>query len=493
MAVCWAAWPVSASAAVSLPAFFSDGMVLQRNTPCPIWGWAKRGEQAVVQLGNLRYEAVADETGRWSVTLPPMPAARSQRLLVTGPTNSIAINDVAIGEVWVASGQSNMVWSVARSNGGAEAVAASGNPDIRFFKVANAASVIPLPDVTGKWLAASSANTGNFSAAAYFMARELHQSLQVPIGIVQTAWGGSPAEAWVSATSLTADPSLLPVLQTWARHLEAYPRMKAAHAVAVEEVAAGQREKAPTAPVEPNAHNTPSALYNGMIAPLVPYAMRGVIWYQGEKNANRGDSEVYEALFSTLISSWRQAWGQGSFPFIYVQLPNFAKVSEGAEWPELREAQRATLALSNTAMVVSIDVGQPDDIHPTNKMDIGHRLALAAQYLAYGKNLVPSGPLFRQATREGKAMRIYFDHVGKGLRGPDPQHPAAKGQALSGFEIAGRDGRFQPAQARIDGDTVVVEAGDVPAPLRVRYLWANNPVASLFNADGLPASPFRSR
>ncbi len=478
------AFVISALADVTLPAFFSEGMVLQRQRPCPIWGHATPGETVTATFRGQTVSTQADELGRWRLSLAPTSAGAPYQLRVAGANNAITIENVAVGDVWVASGQSNMGWTLANSNDAEKEIAASTFPNIRFFKVANAVSEIPLDDVTGEWKPSMPETSGPFSGVAYFFARHLHQKTRVPIGILQTAWGGTPAESWISARSLAADPALLQVYADWANVLERYPESAAMHEIAMKEFAAGKRPARPNPPPGPNHQHMPSGLYNAMIAPLVPYAIRGAIWYQGENNASRARAELYRSLFPAMINDWRKAWKQGDFPFLFVQLANYAEVPATAEWPELRDAQRETLALANTGMAVTIDVGNSDNIHPKNKQDVGLRLALAARAIADGESIVYSGPLFRQALGEGRAMRVYFDHVGGGL--------TAKGGSLKGFEVAGADGHFEAAQATIDGETVVVSAPGVARPMRVRYAWANDPPASLFNTEGLPASPFQS-
>lgn len=476
---------LSALADVTLPSFFSEGMVLQRDRPCPVWGRASVGEAVTVTFRGQTVRTTADALGRWRVALAPTAAGAPFELTVAGAANTVAIQNVAVGEVWVASGQSNMGFAVARGNDAAKEIAASTYPQIRFFHVAKTVSETPLEDAKGEWKASMPATAGDFSAVAYFFARNLHEKLGVPIGILQTEWGGTPAEAWTSPSALAADPALRQVFVDWAEVLEQYPNAMARYELAMKEFEAGKRKSRPGQPNGPNYPHMPSGLYNAMISPLVPYAIRGAIWYQGENNAHRGRAELYRRLFPAMITDWRNAWKQGDFPFLFVQLANFAKVPEAGEWPELREAQRETLSLANTGMAVTVDVGDPQDIHPTNKQDVGLRLALAARGIVYGEKVVYAGPLFRQTVRDGSSMRVYFDHTGGGLK--------LRGAALNGFEVAGAEGKWIAADARVDGETVVASAPGVREPVRVRYAWANDPPASLFNAEGLPASPFQSK
>jgi sialate O-acetylesterase len=445
---------------------FSDGAVLQRDKAVPVWGMAAPGEAVQVSFRGETAATQADKLGRWSVMLKPGTAGGPFELKV----NATILRNVLVGEVWIASGQSNMVWQVSRSLNAEKEIASSADAELRFFKVANVVSPTPLDDVKGTWKEASPANTGDFCGAGYFFARHLREKLKVPVGVIQTSWGGTPAESWASALAMGSDPALISVFGDWARAMEAYP--------------AGVLEKRQNL-VGPMHQNLPGGLYNAMIAPLIPYAMRGVIWYQGENNGGRlSRALLYRKLFPALIQDWRRRWGQGDFPFLFVQLANYAKLTATTAWPELREAQTMTLGLANTGMAVTIDIGEAQDIHPKNKQDVGLRLALAARAVAYGEKLVYSGPLFRQAAREGAAMRVWFDHTGGGL--------VAKGGALTGFEVCQANNRCAAAEARIDGPTVVVSSGEIAEPASVRYAWANDPVCNLYNAEGLPAAPFRS-
>jgi sialate O-acetylesterase len=447
------------TAEVRLPSVFCDHMVLQRDMPVHIWGKADAGESVTVRFHGQTVKGVADSHGKWSVFLAPVPAGGPFDLTVEAK-NSITLRDVLMGDVWVASGQSNMAFQTGRSDNAEKEVAAAWYPQIRLFKVPMKTSEYPLDDVSATWSLCTPESVKEFTAVGYFFARRLRQDIGVPIGVIQTAWGGTSAEAWTSGRALAADPALVSVYADWAK--------------AMEGVSNGQA----------HYQNRPSSLYNAMIAPLTPFAIRGAIWYQGENNAVRNRGYVYRRLFQAMIEDWRRAWGQGDFPFLFVQLANFAKVSPDAQWSEVQEAQTMALQLRNTGMAVTIDIGNPDDIHPRNKQDVGARLALAAETITYGKKIVYSGPIFRQATVEGDSVHVWFDHVGGGLM--------AKGGDLKGWVIAGTDRKFVPAEARIDKNTVVVRSPNVPQPVYVRYAWAANPECNLFNVEGLPASPFRS-
>ena len=480
-----------AEAAITLPALISDHMVLQQGAPVRIWGKASPGEAVTVKFQRHSVSTKASTDGAWEVFLAPLRPGVSGVLRVEGD-NAIAVRDVLVGDVWVASGQSNMVWPVERSNDPEREASAAKYPKIRLFKVKLKTSDKPLDDVEGEWQVCSPESVSSFSAAGYFFARHIHQQLRMPVGMVQSAWGGTPAEAWTSLDALKAEPALWFYLNNWDEVLANHPAEKARYehrlgewekTAAAAKSSGKQPPRRPRAPRGPGHQHAPATLYNAMIAPLEPFAIRGAIWYQGESNANQAQGHLYRRLFQTMIQDWRAKWGQGGFPFLFVQLANFARTGETSAWPELREAQTTALQLRNTGMAVTIDIGESDDIHPKNKQDVGLRLALAARSVAYGQELVYSGPLFRQVTREGGMLRIWFDHVGGALR--------ATG-ALRGFVVAGADRVFVPAEAKIDGKTVVVSSPKVSDPVAARYAWADDPQNNLQNAEGLPASPFRT-
>jgi sialate O-acetylesterase len=482
---------IGAQADVTLPALLADHMMIQRGLPVHVWGRAAEGETVTVTFrGNTR-STTADSIGLWSLYLPPGEAGGPFELTVKG-NNRITLKDVLVGDIWVASGQSNMEFTVKEGMNALAEMAGADRPQIRLFHVKNKAAYHPLDDVAAElWTACTPESVSDFSAVAYFFGRHVHEKLGVPVGLIETSWGGTPAEAWTSLRALSQDASLMPVFAWWARmndeavtHQLQREKELSEWRRAVDQ-AKTQGKQPPGFPWEPNMENSwmPAGLYNAMIAPLTRLPIKGVIWYQGESNASLERASLYAHLFETMIQDWRRSWGQGDFPFLFVQLANF-KTGRDARWPELRDAQRQTLALANTAMAVTTDIGNRDDIHPKNKQDVGLRLALAARAIAYGEKIEFSGPLFRQATLEGHSMRVWLDHVGRGL--------VAKGGELAGFEIAGADRKFVPAEAVIDGATVVVSSPSVSAPAYVRYGWSDDPHCNLYNVDGLPASPFRS-
>ena len=483
---------LGAHADVTLPALLSDHMMIQRELPVHVWGNAAEGEAVSVTFrGNTRSTA-ADSVGRWSVYLPPGEAGGPFELTIKG-NNQITLKDVLVGDVWVASGQSNMEFTVKEGLNAKAEIAAADHSRIRLFHVKNKAADHPLDDVAAEpWAPCTAESVADFSAVAYFFGRNLHEKLGVPIGLIESSWGGTPAEAWTSLRALSADAGLMPVFASWAKmnddaetHRLQREKQMNEWRRAVDR-AKTEGKQPPGFPWEPNIGNSwmPAGLYNAMIAPLARLPIKGAIWYQGESNATRERASLYAHLFGTMIQDWRRSWGQGDFPFFFVQLANF-KTRPDDRWPELREAQRQTLALANTGMAVTLDIGTTDDIHPKNKQDVGLRLALAARATTYGEKIEYSGPLFRQATPEGHSMRVWLDHTGGGLT-------AKGGGALSGFEIAGADHKFVPGDAVIDGATVVVSNGAIAAPKYVRYAWSDDPRCNLYNADGLPASPFRS-
>ena len=477
-------------AKVGLPALFGDHMVVQRDAPVHVWGTAEPGEAVQVAFRGQSVSTAAAEDGRWEVYLDPGPAGGPFGLAVEG-SNRVEFEDVHVGEVWVGSGQSNMVWPLERSRDAEQEIEAAEHPGIRYFKVTLNTSDTRLEDVEGQWQVVSPETAGGFSGVGYFFARHLHKQLGVPMGIIQSAWGGTPAESWTSARTLAEEPALANMSAEFAAEAMADEAVYAERLATWEKRSAAAKaegKEAPRRPPPPRAlrpQHKPSALFNAMIAPLLPYAIRGTIWYQGENNASRGQGYLYRRLFRAMIEDWRREWGIGAFPFLFVQLANYGRVPEESTWPELREAQAMALGLANTGMAVTIDVGNPTDIHPRNKQDVGLRLALAARAIAYGEHdLEYSGPLFRQATRDADGLRLWFDHVGGGLD--------ARGGQLEGFQVAGRDGKFVSAQASISGNTVLVSSAAVKHPVGVRYAWAADAQGNLFNDAGLPASPFQT-
>jgi sialate O-acetylesterase len=641
----------TAHAEVKVPLLIGDNMVLQQGRPARIWGTADPGEHVTVRLAGFVVHATAGERGKWEALVGPLKAGGPFELTITGK-NTLVFKNVLVGEVWVCSGQSNMEFTLVNSKDGATAVAGAADyPEVRLFTVPHHTSATPVEDVQGGWVASSPTTAGPFSAVAYYFGRELYRRLKVPIGLIHSSWGGTPAEAWTSHEALTSVASLKPILDRHDAGLQELPERLREHEQALAEWEQkytvldpgnkgegmgyadaslvldgwkpmdlprywestglnvdgsiwfrkeveipdawegrdltlslgavddydttyfnGQRvggigheipeayavprvykipgrlvhrgkaliavrvfdrggnggfagtpaqmflapeggakkdglaldgqwlykaewvvdqktmdySKYPGPPPGADNQNSPSVLYNGMLAPLLPYTIRGAIWYQGESNA--GLAYQYRTLFPLMINDWRKAWGQGDFPFYFVQLANFmaAKPQPGeSEWAELREAQTMSLRNAHTGMAVIIDIGDALDIHPHNKLDVGLRLSRWALADTYGQKIEPSGPLYDSFTVEGEKVRLRFKHIGGGLKTSD-------GAAPKGFAIAGADHKFVWADASIEGDSVVVWSKDVPHPVAVRYAWADNPACNLYNKEDLPASPFRT-
>lgn len=465
-------------------------MVMQRDRPLHFWGWADPGEKVTVTLGSSSATENADKLGKWSVYLPPQGAGGPFTVDLKG-SNTIAINDVLIGDVWFASGQSNMEMPLKGFPGNASIknsdaeIAGATQPKIRLLRIQKKTSNFPLPDYQDTWTTCTPQTAAEFSAVAYFFGRDIASKQNVPVGLIDSTWGGTPAEAWTSFNGLASNAALMPVFASWATMMDEQtdmPLVKAADKRADDEAEKAHAPKPKHAWRPEPASWAPAALYNGMVAPAIPYGINGVIWYQGEANAGTSRAPIYDRVFGNMISDWRRHWRQGDFPFFFVQLANF-KAGPDALWPTVREAQRRTLSLTNTGMAVAIDVGEADNIHPGDKQTVGSRLALAAQAVAYGDKTEYSGPMFRQADCEGGSMRAWFDHA-KGL--------TANGGEPHGFEVAGEDRKYKPAKASLSGESIVITSSDVPAPRYVRYGWKDFPELNLYNAANLPASPFSS-
>lgn len=637
-----------AQAEVRVPSIIGDNMVVQQGRKARVWGTAQSGETITVSFAGKSERTIADPQGHWQTLLGPFKAGGPFELTITG-SNTLTFKNVLVGDVWICSGQSNMEFALANATGAAEAIAQANYPEIHLFSVQRITATAPLDDVKGHWVVASPTEVGSFSAVGYFFGRELYQRLRVPLGLIHTSWGGTPAEAWTSHEALSAVSDLKPIMDRYQKSLEALPQRQEdyqraladweqknlyedpgnkgeglgyadpalnerdwkqmnlpqffetaglqidgavwfrkeidlpaswtgkdlllnltaiddfdvtyfngtrvgatgketpdshlvprrykvpgslVHAgrnlIAVRvfdragEGGFGRTEGMSLAPVGatvteaislvgswnykvelalepkmpdwgsrpelpgPTNQNSPSVLYNAMIAPLKPFAIRGAIWYQGESNANR--AYQYRTLFPTMIRDWRVAWAQGNFPFYFVQLANWhaAPANPGeSDWAELREAQAMTLREPQTGMAVIIDIGDANDIHPRNKLEVGKRLAAWALAETYHQKVEPSGPLYDSFAVKDEKIRIKFTHLGGGLKTSD-------GGAPKGFEIAGEDHKFVWAEARVDGDNVVVWSKDIAHPAAVRYAWADNPICNLYNQAGLPASPFRT-
>ncbi len=503
-----------AQADVKLHNLFTDHMVLQRDIAVPVWGWADDGEQVTVEFRGKKVSTTA-KGGKWMVKLGKLKAGGPDELKVSGK-NSITLADVLVGEVWLASGQSNMEWSMRNSFQPFGDILAANNPKLRLFTVPKLKADEPVKDVVSAWKETSPSSVSNFSAVAYYFGLKLQKDLGVPVGLIHTSWGGSPAEVWMSDAVLTGNSEYKRDI------VDAYvaQMVKLAESTAQweKEQAQAKADGKPFTKRKPGGGWKPSELYNGMIAPLIPYAIKGAIWYQGESNAGR--AHQYRSLFVDMVKNWRNDWAQGDFTFLQVQLAPFMPVKDepaDSMWAELREAQiHATKVLPKVGAVSILDYGDPKDIHPTWKRPVGNRLALAARGIAYGEKFTWSGPEYRSGKVKGDKVVLSFNFTGDGLFGagsrsdnvPSPKtsdgvtlnYNLAKGwinSPLTGFAIAGEDRKFVWAKAEIEGDKVVVSSPLVPKPVAVRYGWADCPVVNLycspgFQQAGLPASPFRT-
>lgn len=441
--------------AVRLPALISDNMVLQQGRPAPIWGWADIGEMVTVRLGEQQYTVKAGDNGRWQVVLKKLKPGKILEMSVKGSSgNTITVKNILVGEVWICSGQSNMHWTFSKGHGvlNNETELANANyNDIRMFTVAKGGAPEPAEDTKGVWLTINRENLlvggeNGASVLAYFFGRELFHKLNVPVGLINTSVGGTPAEKWTRRQVLEDNPILKSL----------------------------------------SGKGDASTLYNAMIAPLIPYAIRGAIWYQGESNLDR--AYQYRTLFPAMIANWRSDWKQGDFPFGFVQIAPYRYKGQNPEnYPELCEAQTMTLKRSpNTGMAVTADIGDVTNIHPKNKQEVGRRLALWAMAKVYGeKKLVYSGPIYKSMKIKGKQIVLNFDDCGSGLKSGD-------GKPLVEFTIAGADKLFVPAKAEIIGKTIVVSSDKVANPVAVRYAWHDDAQPNLANKEGLPASSFRT-
>jgi sialate O-acetylesterase len=484
---------------VKLPSIFSDHMVLQRQHQNPIWGWADVGEKVTVTIGQQVRNTVAGAEGAWKVTLDSLPTGAAMTLTVKG-RNTIQIHDVLVGEVWICSGQSNMAYPVAAANDSALELLTANYPEIRIISVPQVGTQEPQKDFKGQWQACSPETVASFSAVGYFFGRNLHQALDVPIGLIDNSWGGSSAEAWVPRDLLKADSRYDALLEKWTDLENSYDAEaeKAKHQGRLEKWKAAVKKakatgvKAPNRPRAPRnqlvGQHRPANLYNGVLLPVISYGIRGAIWYQGESNAGR--AYQYRHLFPLMIQSWRDDWKQGDFPFYWVQLADFRNEKDlpaESDWAELREAQTLTMSkLSNTGEAVIIDLGEAHDIHPKNKQIVAKRLALWALAKDYGVNIVHRSPIYRSMEQKGSKIILTFDQVGGGLDTFDVRQTV-------GLSIAGEDRQFHWAQGKIlSKNQLEVWADDVSNPVSVRYAWSDNPVCNLQNKEGLPVTPFRT-
>lgn len=487
-----------AKANVTLPDVLSDSMVLQREHVVPIWGRADAGESITVRFAGQTKTTVADKDGKWHVNLSALKANATPATMTIEGKNKIELKDILVGEVWLVSGQSNMQWRLIESNNGEAEVAAAKHPLIRLFNVSRQVAFKHAQPPLAVWQACSPQSVKEFSGAGYYFGVELQKELNVPIGLINSSYGGSQAEAWTPVEYLNAKEELRPTVERTKIWEAERPKVKADYDAAIQKWKE-ESEKAKTAGARPSPspsvpdalreYRIASSIYDGMIEPLIPFYIRGAIWYQGESNEAR--AEQYKLLLPTMIRAWRERWGEGDFPFGIIQLPNYrAQKDEPTDeaWSHIREAQRLTsLNTPNTGLIVTIDIGVANDIHPKNKLDVGKRMARWALVDVYKWKMTKSGPVFRNAKTEGSKIVLTFDEAGSGLKIRD-------GDKLDEFAIAGADGKWRWANAKIVGkDKVEVWSDEIKQPAAVRYAFNNNPKhPNLTNDSGLPASPFRT-
>ena len=466
-------------AEVTLPAIFGDHMVLQQGTTLPIWGKAAPGEHVSVRIAGRSAETQADESGKWRVTLRPLPPSlTSQTLLIEGK-NRIEIQDVLIGDVWICAGEGNMKFPLSDAGGGKDSPGATVDRELRFFIEGSQADPQADRQGAGEWVVCSGETAPLFSAVGYFFARDLRSVRHLPIGMIECAVDESPAPSWISREGLAEDPSFSACLA-----MEATARLHSTTTAQMDQ-------------------KIPSAVFNAMISPLIPYAMSGVIWYQGESNDGLAALE-YRRLFPRLIRDWRKRWGEGAFPFYFVLPAGYGGEDDsevepfydknghprrGLPW--LREASLCALTLPDTGVAVATDFGVPDDRFPPDKLDVGRRLALLARKRVYGENLVDTGPSYREMQLESGKIRVRFDSVGGGLTvgvSPDAREdaPTTISTRLKGFALSGKDGKWFPATGKIEGATILLSSDAVPEPVAVRYNWKGFPNGNLYNREGLP-------
>ncbi len=483
-----------AAQSLRLPAVIGDHMVVQRDKPAPLWGWAEAGATVTVSMAGQSHETESGDDGRWAVTLEPMDAGGPHTIVIGVGTEQHTLEDVMVGEVWLCSGQSNMDMRLRKMEDAENEVAEATHENLRLFRVERAVADTPQDDLDASWVRCNPSDARDFSAVGYYMGLELLNELDVPVGIIHTAYGGTPVEAWTPHGAMEGDPELQPLLDRHERRIADYEAELAEYEAAQSAMTnngspnpGGATLKKPSPPAE---RYMPAGLYNAMIHPLQPFALRGFAWYQGESNVWR--ARQYEFTLTAMIEAWRAGWGDEALPFGVVQLPGYVsppRVPPGTfSWAELRESQlRVAQKLDHVGLIVTTDVGNPTDIHPLAKRPVGQRLAQWALNEAYGRNVVPTGPIYQSHRIEGDRVYLTFDHVGDGLATVESAPPR-------GFVICGPDQKFRWAVAEIiDDRTIVVSEAKVPEPQAVRYGWDDNPAwTNLVNSANLPASPFRT-
>ena len=484
--ICLVSAPLRAE--LQLTSVISDHAVLQRDAPIHLWGEASPAEKITITFHGQSIATTANDLGLWEAWLRPEPAGGPFTLTVHG-SSELTRSDLLVGDVWFASGQSNMEMPLAgfppsaHVTNAEQEITQADLPQVRLLRVEHQSSDSPLSGFSGLWQPCTPATARDFSAVAYFFAREIRRREHIPIGVIDSSWGGTPIDSWISMDALSADASLMPAFAARAHFADMQTHLsliESAEKRADAEAAAHNLPK-PSHPWHPDPVSwIPAGLYNGMVAPFTPYAIKGFLWYQGETDSASDRANLYAKLLPTLVTDWRRQWGQGNLPFLFVQISSFD--SPGENWGIIRDSQRRSLHVANTGMAVTLDIGQRDNVHPPDKQTVGARLALAGRALAYGETgLEFNGPLYRQTTREGGAVEIWFDHA-EGLH--------SNGADLKGFEVAGADGHFVAATAKVQGTSVVVSSPEVAEPVQVRYAWQNFTDANLYNGVPLPASTF---
>lgn len=474
--------PTETFAELKLPNIFGNHMVVQQKAPIRVWGWTTPGKDVMVSFAGSSVTGKANAEGRFDVALPAVDAGGPHKLTVKGD-ETIVFDDVLVGEVWICSGQSNMQWSVNASNDADLERLAANYPGLRMINFPQVGSQEPILTHDRQWQVCTPENVGGFSAVGYFFARQLHQTLDVPIGMINNAWGGSACEAWINRDVLAADEKYQPLLDRWQQQEAAFATLSAKT-----DLTENEQKQLDNLKRQMGGNARPANIYNGVLKSHLGYTIRGAIWYQGESNAGR--AYQYRDLFPLMISNWRDEWGQGNFPFYWVQLADFmAEKPEPAEssWAELREAQTMTMArLPHTGEAVIIDIGEGKDIHPKNKVDVGRRLARWALANEYNVKVPFHSPQYKSMEKKDGKIILSFDHVDGGWRPFDVRDPV-------GFAVAGEDRKFVWADAEILPDgRVAVSSSQVAEPAAVRYAWADNPVCNMFDSAGLPLTPFRT-
>ncbi|MEI8309371.1 MAG: sialate O-acetylesterase [Verrucomicrobiota bacterium] len=478
-----------------LPELFSDGMVLQEGKPVAVWGKAGISAEVSVAVGEVVSTAHADESGKWRVNLKPLPAGGPYQITIRSGAEEVCLNDVLAGQVWLCSGQSNMGLELSKTAEAAAPVAS--DPLLRVFTLPRQASATPEEKMSVRkfqskpWIRTLPETASGFSAVAYYFGKAIREATGQPVGMIVAAVGGTEIDTWTDKETLESNPELKGILERWNEHVKALPALEedytqkmAAWTANSEKGDGSASRRPPHPPTKPGERNSPSANFNAMLNPLIPYTIRGFLWYQGENDAVETRSALYEKHFPIFIRRMRQLWGDEALPFYFVQIANYGPADKiGGGWPEIREGQRKALSLPKTGMAVAIDIGDAADIHPKNKKDVGIRLARHALANEYGKPMKTSGPLAKSARQNEASVVVEFAEA-EGLNVPDG---AAPGQ----FEVAGETGEFVKATGKIVGGNVILAWPGSGAAKAVRYAWAGNPMANLYNAEKLPASPFQ--